>query len=268
MIRVFPRITNGTPVDDEVFVTAPPLIPIDDIEDRDVYVSCTFTWDRKYAEWLADQWSMHGFNVKLGGPAYDDPGGEFVPGRFLKKGYTITSRGCNNNCWFCFTWKREGKIRELPIREGWRVLDSNLLQCSERHIRAVFAMLKRQDPMPVGFLGGFEASLLEDWHVDLLLQLHNISQIYFAYDTPEDYEPLVRASKMIFNASVATPESHRICCYVLIGYKGDTFEKAKFRLRRVLDLGLTPFAMLYRDEEGKRDPKWISFQAHWANPTR
>ena len=271
MIRVFPRKTKATPIDDKVYFSGPPLVPL---SDQQVHVSCVFTWDKPKAKSLAKQWEIAGYNVKLGGPAYNDIGDEFVPGRYIKQGYTMTSRGCNNRCGFCYVWRREGNIRELPIVDGWRVLDSNLLQCSEGHIRRVFEMLKKQ-LMPVGFPGGLEAGNLKDWHVELLAQL-TISQCYFAYDDPGDYAPLVRAANMVFAGGVSTPASHRICCYVLVGFKEDafkgafedTFELAEKRLQQVLDIGLTPFAMLYRDDRGKRDPEWVSFQAHWANPTK
>lgn len=263
MIRVFPRRTNATPLDEKVFCTGPPLVPLDD---KEVHVSCTFTWDKSYAETLAKQWEIAGYVVEVGGPAYDDPGGEFVSGRYLNNGYVMTSRGCNNHCWFCYTWKREGKIRELPIVDGWRVLDSNLLQCSESHIHKVFSMLGRQ-PMPIGFVGGLEARVLQEWHVELMAEL-TISQCYFAYDTPDDYEPLRRAAKMMFATGKWSPKSHRISCYVLVGFKGDTFNSAISRIRQVMHLGLTPFAMLYRGDDGYRDPEWISFQAHYANPTK
>ncbi len=259
IIRVFPRRTKWTPNDELAFFDEPPLF---DLPDLPVYVSVTFTWDKKKGEILADQWSSQGYDVTIGGPAYDAPGGDFVVGRYLSKGYVFTSRGCNNKCWFCKTWRREGKIRELPIKEGWRVLDSNLLQCSYNHVRAVFNMLALQ-PMPVSFLGGLEARLLEDWHVDLISEM-TIAQCYFAYDTEDDYEPLVEAGKKIFQ--VFAKSSHRICCYVLIGYRGDTMQAAEKRLRQVIELGFMPFAMLYRDDEGRHDPRWIHFQAQWANP--
>ena len=116
MIRVFPRKNNATPTDEKVYLTGPPLTQL---EDREVNVSCTFTWDKSKAESLAEQWEKQGYNVKLGGPAYGDRGEEFILGRYISYGYTITSRGYNNHCWYCHTWKREGKIRELKIKDGW-----------------------------------------------------------------------------------------------------------------------------------------------------
>jgi hypothetical protein len=261
MIRVFPRKTSATPIDDLVYFEPPGLFrPSHELP---VMVSCTFTYDKSKAEYLARQWEVAGYKVYVGGPAYDDKGDIFVTGRFLKNGYVITSRGCNNNCWFCYTPKREGKIRELPIRDGWNVLDSNLLQCGEMHIRKVFDMLKRQS-RPISFSGGLEAKIIKDWHIDLLSTL-TIARIYMAYDTPDDYEPLVMAAKKLINAGIAK-NSHKLMCYVLIGYQGDTLSAAEKRCEQVLKLKLTPFAMRYKNERNEYDPMWTKFQSKWANP--
>lgn len=261
LIRVFPRRTAATPIDDMVYFDGPPLfLP----EANEVHISCAFTWDKGKSEGLADCWSIYYPNVKLGGPAFDDLGGDFTPGRYLKSGYVITSRGCNNHCWFCDAWKREGPIREIPITEGWNVLDNNLLQCSEDHIRAVFAMLKRQ-PHKAEFTGGLEAALLRDWHIDLLLDL-NPRQIFFAYDRKCDGDPLYEASLKLQNAGLIKPTSHVVRCYVLIGYPKDTIEKARNRLKAIMDLGMTPMAMLWRGGDDSPDLRWRRFQRQWARP--
>jgi hypothetical protein len=189
-------------------------------------------------------------------------GGDFVPGMYLRPGYVITSRGCPNRCWFCSVPVREGNIRELPIAEGNNVLDDNLLACSDAHIRAVFAMLARQRMGRVEFTGGFEAARLRDWHVDLLADVH-VKQVFFAYDTPDDWEPLVVAARKMQDAGF-TPQSKRLRAYCLIGYPGDTITAAERRLRATLALGVLPMAMLWRDESGKTDLDWRRFQRPWA----
>lgn len=262
MIRVFPRKTKATPDDNQVFLNRTPGIPALWVEcEEEIHISCTFTWDIPRAEVLAEKWLAMGYDVQLGGPAFDDPGGDFVPGRYLKKGYVITSRGCDNDCWFCLTHKREGGIRELPITDGWIVQDNNLLQCSEKHIRAVFAMLARQ-PEKAEFTGGLEAAILKEWHVHELTKLKPQS-IYFAYDTPDDYGPLCVASKLLTDAGLLPDPGHHIGCYVLIGYPKDTFSAAEHRLNQVLALGLTPFAMLWTDPVHK---DWQTFQKRWVRP--
>lgn len=261
--RVFPRWTQATPDDPLSFVGVenPPLLTLPEIDE--VHVSVAFTYDRFRAEKMAYQWEAAGVPIRLGGPAYDDPAGEFVPGLYLKRGYTITSRGCNNKCWFCMASKREGRLRELEIKDGWNILDNNLLQCSEAHIRSVFEMLHRQSHRPK-FTGGLEAKELKPWHCELLREVRP-ERMYFAYDTPDDYEPLVMAGRMLIEAGI-TPQSHVMACYNLIGYKGDTFEKANIRLNQTIKAGFMPYAMLYRDEKGKVDREWAKFQREWLRP--
>lgn len=260
MIRVFPHRTTATPIDELAFIGNPPMFWPDADE---VHVSVTFSWDRAEGERLANAWTATGLPVTLGGPAHDAPGGEFVPGRYLKPGYTITSRGCPNRCWFCVVPKREGGLRELEIADGWNVLDDNLLRCSEPHVHDVFAMLKRQTHRPE-FTGGLEAKALKGWHVDLLADMKP-ARMYFAYDTPDDLEPLRQAGAMLAEAGLRR-ESHCVCAYVLIGYPRDSFPAAEERLRDAWAAGFFPFAMLYRDQRGVVRRDWAHFQRTWVRP--
>lgn len=258
--RVFPRRTRATPDDALAFVGDPPLFLPDGI--NRVLVSCLFTWDRPEAERLQRAWSRIA-PTSVGGPAYGSPVGEFEPGLFVKTGYTITSRGCPNNCWFCTVPRREGGIREVEIRGGWNVLDSNLLACSDSHIRAVFDMLARQDRRPE-FTGGLEAKRLQPWHAKALREIKT-KQAFFAYDTPDDFAPLVDAGKMMLEAGF-TRASHALRCYVLCGFKNDTEEAADARMINTIEAGFTPMAMAYRDEQGQVSREWRKFQRKWARP--
>lgn len=228
----------------------------------EVHVSVTFTWDLGFARHLAKQWEEVAPTI-IGGPATGGPGGDFVPGMYVKPGYVITSRGCPNRCWFCSVWKRDGDIRELPIKDGWNILDDNLLACSEQHIRKVFAMLSAQTE-EVEFTGGLEAARLEKWHVGLLSELKP-KQMFFAYDTPDDLGHLQRAGEMLLSAGF-TVASHRLRCYVLIGFPKDTFNKAEKRLTETASAGFFPMAMLYRGPDGSRPSGWRTFQREWARP--
>lgn len=256
LIRVFPRRTKQTPNDENAYVGEPTLFA----EADKVMVSCTFTWDKTEAERLAEAWKWVA-PTELGGPAYGDPGDEFEPGMFLRPGYTITSRGCPNRCWFCYVWKRSGGLRELEIKDGWIVQDDNLLACSENHIRKVFKMLKRQRHRAV-FSGGLEARILKDWHIDLLLDLKP-QQMFFAYDTADDYEPLAIALNKLTSVGFTR---NRLYVYVLSGYPKQSMEQAEKRMREVLALGATPFSMLYRDDKGETDKEWRKFQRSWCRP--
>ena len=260
-MRVFPRKTKATPTDDLVRFGPPGMFD----EADEVHVSVVFTWDLPHAEWLAKQWDDIA-PVKIGGPALNERGGDFIPGMYLKKGYVITSRGCPNHCWFCSVWKREGStIRELPITDGWNVLDDNLLACSDEHIRSVFSMLTRQK-MPVEFTGGLEAARIKPWSAEALHDLHP-KQLFFAYDTPDDLEPLQSAGRILQDAGFKIhPHSHTLRCFVLCGYRGDSIGHAEYRMKKTMQAGFTPMAMLWKDETGKQDREWRKFQREWARP--
>lgn len=260
--RVFPRKTSMTPTDELAFVDCPPpMLVLPEIDE--VHISVAFTWDMPKAEKLATWWKAAGVPVLMGGPAFNKPGEEFVPGRYVKDGCVITSRGCPNHCWFCAVPKREKGLRELPVQDGWNILDDNILACSDEHVEEVFKMLERQKRRAT-FTGGLEAKILKPWHAKRLREI-KAARMYFAYDTPDDYEPLVEAGK-IMRQEGHRFSSHAMCCYNLVGYKGDTFEKAEKRLTDTIRAGFMPYAMLYRDKDGQVDKEWKKFQREWLRP--
>lgn len=262
IIRIFPRKTKATPDDEDVRIGCGPGL-LDDCDEA--HISVSFSWDLEIAEHLAEQWKYAG-KVLMGGPAVGTRGFEFVPGMYLKHGYVITSRGCPNKCWFCEVWKREGNIRELQIKDGWNVLDDNLLACSERHIRSVFSMLTKVKSTGhrIEFTGGLEAARLRQWHVDLLRSVKP-KQLFFAYDTHDDLDPLYAAGKLLLESGF-TRASKSLRCYVLCGYPKDTFESAEIRMRQSIDAGFVPMAMLFRDRSGNVTKEWKAFQRIWTRP--
>ena len=264
LIRVFPRKTKATP-DDELAYFGPPDLFVE--ADR-VHVSVTFTADKTKAEMLAEQWKRVA-PVEVGGVAYGDDSLEFIPGRYIKPGYTITSRGCPRKCWFCSVPKKWPTVNPLSIHPGWNVLDDNLLAAPEWHVRSVFEML-RQQGRRIHFTGGLEALSLQDYQVDLLASLKPQPVCFFAYDHGDEYETLRSAARRLISAGFRT-RGHRLRCYVLIGYPLDTIEKATKRLAEMLNLGFTPYAMLWQPETPSAEKwrpgeQWRGFQRRWLRP--
>src|SRR5215472_2489882 len=194
LIRVFPRRTKATPDDDLARFGPPDLFD----EADEVHVSVTFSQDVAIAEWLAEQW-RHVAPTKIGGVAYGDASLEFIPGRYIRPGYTITSRGCPRRCWFCGVWKKWPEPHLLPIHPGWNVLDDNLLACPREHVEAVFSML-RQQRRRVEFTGGLEALSLQDYQVELLASLRPRPTMFFAYDPGDEFETLASAAERLIAA--------------------------------------------------------------------
>lgn len=72
---------------------------------------------------------------------------------------------------------------------------------------------------------------------------------------------------MVSDVAYIVKNKGEMRCYVLCGYKGDTFEKAQTRMGEAWRAGFMPMAMLFRDLEGKYSTDWRRFQRQWANPT-
>lgn len=254
IVRVFPTRTAQTPNDDYSFFEEPGLwIP----EHDEVHISCVFTWDKPRAEQLYEAW--YGMApVKLGGPAYDDPGDEFTPGLYTRKGIVHTSRGCPNSCSFCFIPNREGKIRELEVRSGNEIQDNNFLACSKPHRRKVYDMLKTQKA--IKFIGGLEAGRLTDWDIKELRSLH-IKELWLACDSKEHIKT---STKVIKRLRAAGFRQNHIRCYVLIG---DDMTENETRLMAILGAGALPFAQLFQTAEGiTYSREWKPFARKWSRP--
>jgi hypothetical protein len=260
-IRVFPAGTNWTPRDELAFVGDPPFQEFRPSDpNTPVLVSVTFSWHRQVGERLAAAWGQYYKDVRIGGPAYGDPGGEFVPGRFMKAGCTITSRGCPKRCGFCVVPTREGGIRELEIKPGWIVQDNNLLACSEAHIRRVFEMLQQQK-RNIFFNGGLDKHYLKDWHRPLFDSIP-IGELWFACDTQADLPALERAAKILEGI-----ELRRRRCYTMIGYDGESLADAERRIEQVFKLDFMPFCQLYQPDETKvYSLEWRKLHRKWSRP--
>jgi hypothetical protein len=207
----------------------------------------TFTADKAIAERLPEERFVA--PVKIGGVAYGDASLEFIPGRYIKPGYTLTSRGCPRRCWFCGVWKKWPEANVLPIHDGRNVLDDNLLACPREHVEAVFAMLRRQGRRgrvhrrPRGArparLSGRPAREPE-------AAAQHVLRLRPGRRFRNPFQTLESAARRLLQAGFSKA-SHRMHVYVLIGYPKDTFDLAERRLRQ-MSIGFTPMAMLWLPE--------------------
>lgn len=239
-IRVFTTATGYTPVDELAFVGSPPKEDFLPPASLDVQISVVWTWDIPLAITLSGEWGKYYKNVSIGGPAFNDSGRNFIPGRFVRKGIVFTSRGCNRKCPWCYIHKREGKIRELKIFSGHVIEDSNLLMCSGNHIKSVFKML-RKNGRESFFNGGFEARLFKRWHIDLLDSI-KVGEIFFACDSKDRLPWLKKIVPLLINK----PQFWKRC-YVLLNYN-ETLQQGRHRILEVKNMGFTPIPMLYQND--------------------
>lgn len=259
ILRVFPCKTNMIPNDAYAFVGDPPLWRP---EADEVHVSVAFTWDIEEGKRLQGAWAQYYPTVKLGGPAIDNGDlGHFEPGRYIKHGVTITSRGCNNNCPWCLVPERAGHLRTIPIMPGHIEQSNNLLQCPASHRRAVFQMMSSQRKA-ASFPGGLDTRLITDEIADELRSLR-IHQVFLAADTEGMLNPLRKAVQKL-----SFLPRQKLRCYVLVAYNNETMEQAETRLYKVWESGAMPFAQLYQpaDKQIKYGYEWKQLARRWQRP--
>ena len=186
ILRVFPRRTSYTPDDEMVAFGYPEY----DWKTDEVHISCTFSWDKAYCEALKRDWSNYFPIVKLGGPDFGCRNNHFTAGRYVKKGITFTSRGCDFNCPWCLVPKMEGKFRVIKITPGNIIQDNNILLSDHQHLSKVFAMLKNQ--RGIRFPGGLDSRLLKDWHIEELRNLR-IKELWFSFDSWARRNSIIKA---------------------------------------------------------------------------
>lgn len=273
ILRVFPKRNSFTPTDEYVRIGEPKGRLPNSISE--VHVSCTFTWDMARCRELQLAWSSRvNERVRLGGPAYDDPGGHFTQGRYVRLGVSISSRGCPGKCPWCFVPKREGKLRLLPICWGNRNQDNNITAFPKRHFKDLVSMLTWQQGIVLA--GGLEARRLKDWHIEEFRRLKpsQVREVWFSADEDSALRPLKRALSKIrpMFAQYSDGGRRKLRCYVMIGFH-ESISKARDRLERVWELGCLPFAQLYRDDEDtgqdwrkKYNQEWRALERKWARP--
>lgn len=250
---VVPRRTSYTPL--RAHVGEPGLFSPRGIH---VDVSVVFTWDLEEGKRLVEAWRAWGCEVALGGPALDDPGGEFEPGRFVRDGVVFTSRGCPNSCPWCYIPRREGSLRELQIKPGNEIQDNNFLACSRDHRSRVYQMLRGQ--RRVRFIGGLQPERLSAWDLEQMRGLR-IDELWLAADRASAMEEATSAIRRCTRAGFSR---HKVRCYVLCGFAGETMDQAESRCRSIYEAGAFPFAQPW---DGLEDMKpWKKWAAGWCRP--
>jgi len=252
--RVFPSKTSHSPCDQDCYFDTPDLFTP---EYNEIHISVTFTWDIKKAYFLAEAWRVKG-KVKIGGVAIDGESDQpFQAGMYLKKGITITSRGCNNNCKFCQV--RHPLIEFDNFPKGNIIQDNNLLQCSDKHIDLVFDMLKNQKQ--IIFSGGLDKYRIKSKMAEKLRGL-KIKTLWLACDHSSEINVLRNTALMLYKAGFTR---NHIYCYVLIG---DNFEENENRLKEVYRAGAMPFAQLYKNKENNiiYSKEFKQLARQWSRP--
>ncbi len=171
------------------------------------------------------------------------------------------SRGCIRKCPFCVVREKEGYIAPSipydlnPAGKWIEVLDNNFFANPEWR-EAIKYLINAGQPVN---LHGVDVRIMDEEQAYNLNRLKLSGRIHIAWDNPKDkILPHIENMLRFIN-------SHKIVCYVLIGYNSTIHEDYE-RVKQLKKLKITPFVMPYRDYTNTRTPtQYEKDFATWVN---
>lgn len=228
------------------------------------YISKIFTFSKDYQPSFAE----YGEIIK-GGTGYDiasvlpieiDGVKDIDYSIYPKIDFSVQffSRGCTRKCSFCVVREKEGYIKavepmELNPRGGRiEVLDNNFFANPDWKI-AVNTLMKWGKKIN---LHGVDVRLINEEQAYWLNRLRIDGSIHIAWDFATDN--ILKNIKSMLKYI----KPYKITCYVLIGFN-TTIEQDLYRVRKLKELKIIPFAIPYRDFQNKR--KVTQYEKDFAN---
>ena len=171
------------------------------------------------------------------------------------------SRGCIRSCSFCIVRKKEGFIHPVtplnynPNGQYIEVLDNNFF--ANPQWKDAINELKSIN-QPVNF-HGVDVRIMNEEQAFALNSLKLKSKIKIAWDSAEIdlTDKLNKITKFI--------NKRKLRCYVLVGYN-TTIDDDLYRLRKLKEIGILPFVMIYRDPNNRNEiSQYHKDLARWCN---
>ena len=122
-------------------------------------------------------------------------------------------------------------------------------------------MLREQREAAV-FAGGLDVRLIDKIIAEELCSMR-IRAVWLAADTDAMLEPLREAASLL-----APLGREKLRCYVLLGFRDDTPDRAERRLRSAWEAGCIPFAQLYQPggTRVRYNAEWRKLAWIWSRP--
>lgn len=250
-----------------------PLTAWFDVPDR-VYMSKVFSFTPDYEH------PVNGKTIMKGGTGYFYPDGGFklpeeiehiypdyslYPQYCKETAYGFLTRGCPRGCGFCIVGKKEGlkskKVADLS--EFWKgqknivLLDPNITACKEW--KDLFQKLIDSKAY-VDFSQGLDIRVMTEQKAEMLSKI-KVKAVHFAWDRYEDKEKIVPKFKTF--KDITSWSRAKMSVYVLTGYD-TTFDQDLERVYTLIDLGYSPYVMIYDKYKKKKKDPLVRLQ-RWVN---
>jgi len=163
--------------------------------------------------------------------------------------FVFTTRGCINKCPYCAVptlepgywinprWKETIDFRRLKII----LFDNNLTAAPIEHFENVMYFLKKHK-LEATFDSGFDCRIFNEHHMKALKEIRvNPRGLRFAFDHMGQEGYIQNTLKTCLKNGFK-PRDFQI--YVLFNFK-DTPQEAEYRMREIMNLGITPYPQRY-----------------------
>lgn len=250
-----------------------------------VYCSVLFTWNRDAALRLAEIFPY----IEFGGTGYDlttvlppavegaRPDYDLYETSIIEKrikgimtketrhkkameivnaGIGFSARGCIRNCSWCVLPIKEGRLRSVgslaelvnPRSNIVTLLDANLTadpDCLEKLKQA------KEMGLVLDITQGVDVRLMNDDIAKALSEVKHLRSITYAWDMIHSEKPVTEGIATL--SRFIKPWKHLV--YMLSGYRS-TFEEDVYRFRKLAEIGVSPYVMIYRGAGGNVEDEY------------
>jgi hypothetical protein len=188
----------------------------------------------------------------------------------------FTQRGCRLKCSFCGVPNKEGKMTVVnSIYDLWRegtekkihLLDNDFFGQEKWYERSREII---DGGFKVCFNQGINVRLIHKEGAEQLVQMKYMDdgfktkRIYTAWDNRRDESIFMKGIDIMLTAGI---KPKHIMVYMLCGYwNWETFDDVYYRFKRMTDMGLMPYPMIYAEsknyKELKKFQQWV-IRRYW-----
>lgn len=173
----------------------------------------------------------------------------------VNAGIGYTTRGCVRRCGFCDVWRREGGLHQADKLGDILNPQSNMVFLLDNNLSAdPLALDKlreiRERGLVVEITQGIDVRLMTDQLANGLAGVKHRRSIHYSWDLAESEAKVVGGIKLLSRYIKA----YRHKCYMLVGWNS-VFEEDLYRFRRLRELGVDPYVMIYRGSDRVVDEK-------------
>lgn len=182
--------------------------------------------------------------------------------QIVKAGIGFTSRGCVNNCSFCFVPEKEGAFRQDSEIRDLINPRSNILILHDNNITAdPFCIDKlheiRDRKLIVDINQGCDIRLMTPEIAQALKEVHHLRALHYSWDLMGAEKNILSGIDILKNY---IPVAKHMC-FCLVGFN-TSFEEDMYRVHKLVEKGVRPYIMRYNE---RRDDIRLNHFARWIN---